>query len=288
MITRSTFLHLRLPFSWFLLPVYLLALLSAEHIEPVKAWIVFAVLHFLLYPAANGFNSFYDRDKGSIGVLRCPPPVTADLVRVSLALDVAAIVVACFVGWVFAMGCFLYGLGSKAYSWEGLRLKRYPVLSWLMTGLGQGLFVFLLVVLSVQGDHLIAPGSSKVFIPALVSSLFVLGFFPLTQVYQHREDAERGCETISLRLGIRGTFLVVLMFTLASSMLYYMHVAACYGVDCARLFVAMTLPSAAWFAYGLVRVMKDEATADFRYVMQMCYLSASGVNLFLLAMLARA
>ena len=54
MISRSTLLHLRIPFSFFLLPVYLFAL----SISNTPAWqnvlFVFFIVHFLLYPATNG------------------------------------------------------------------------------------------------------------------------------------------------------------------------------------------------------------------------------------------
>jgi hypothetical protein len=79
MVSKSTLLHVRLPFSWFLLPVYMMALTFAPSIDLKNAALVFVMLHIFLYTASNGFNSYYDRDKESIGGLRNPPPVTSDL-----------------------------------------------------------------------------------------------------------------------------------------------------------------------------------------------------------------
>ena len=92
MISRSTWLHLRIPFSFFLLPIYLFALSVAEDFSVIDALLIFFIIHFLLYPASNGYNSFFDKDEGSIGGLEHPPPVQLELYRVSLLLDVIAII----------------------------------------------------------------------------------------------------------------------------------------------------------------------------------------------------
>lgn len=281
MITRSTILHLRLPFSYLLLPVYLLALLAANSIDPMKAGIVFFILHFLLYPAANGFNSFCDRDQESIGTLECPPAVTADLAWVSFALDIVAVLAALSVGYIFALGCLLYALADKAYSWDRTRIKKRPVLGWLYTGCGQGIFVFLLVACAVQPG----PDFVKLIVPAATTGLFMLGFYPLTQVYQHREDAKNGCETISLRLGIRKTFYFSSVFTSLAMLLYCLHLGERLGAEYALLFLIVNIPAVVYFFRWFVMTMKDETKADYRHTMRLCFLSATGINIFALWML---
>ncbi len=129
MITISSILHIRLPFSYFLLPIYLMALLTADVFDPVKAWSVFFVLHFLLYPAANGFNSVYDRDEGSIGALKNPPPVTSDLLWFSLGLDAAALIVAAWIGWMFFAGCLVYLRVPSSGRYDGSECLPCKVLS---------------------------------------------------------------------------------------------------------------------------------------------------------------
>ena len=44
----------------------------------------------------------------------------------------------------------------------------------------------------------------SVQIPAILSSLLLFGSYPMTQIYQHEEDARRGDKTLSLKLGIQG------------------------------------------------------------------------------------
>src|ERR1051325_5485356 len=96
MFSKSTLLHLRIPFSYFLLPVYLFAVSVSPNITEKRLIWVFIILHFLLYPASNGFNSYFDKDEKSIGGLENPPPVNKSLYYVSLLFDAAAVVLAFF------------------------------------------------------------------------------------------------------------------------------------------------------------------------------------------------
>ena len=72
MIKYSTIQLLRFPFSFFLMPVYWFALGQAGSINALDALLVFVILHLLVYPASNGYNSYMDRDQGSIGGLKTP------------------------------------------------------------------------------------------------------------------------------------------------------------------------------------------------------------------------
>src|SRR5713226_7778955 len=90
----ATLLHLRIPFSYFLLPVYLFALgISLMFDESRIIW-SFVIIHLMLYPATNEYNSYFDKDEKSIGGLKNPPPVNVSLYYVSLLLDTTAIFLA--------------------------------------------------------------------------------------------------------------------------------------------------------------------------------------------------
>ena len=69
LIHGNTIKLLRIPFSFFLMPLFLFALSQAETILPSKAIVSFFLIHFLIYPASNGYNSYIDRDEESIGGL---------------------------------------------------------------------------------------------------------------------------------------------------------------------------------------------------------------------------
>ena len=65
--SRNTLKLLRIPFSILLMPIFLLAVSQAEVINIYKTILSFIIIHLLVYPASNGYNSYIDRDEGSIG-----------------------------------------------------------------------------------------------------------------------------------------------------------------------------------------------------------------------------
>ena len=140
---KSTLLHLRIPFSYYLLPIFLLALSLVHQINWFKIIIVLVILHVFLYPASNSFNSYYDKDKESIGGLKNPPPVDKEVLIYSLIFDFIALLLGCLISWQFVVYLFIYGIGSKAYSWDKIRLKKYPIISWLSVGIMGGAITFL-------------------------------------------------------------------------------------------------------------------------------------------------
>ena len=91
MLKRSTIKLLRLPFSVFLSPIYFFALSEVPDINWTNAILVFIILHLLIYPASNGYNSYMDRDTGSIGGIEKPPPPSRQLFFVTIVLDILAI-----------------------------------------------------------------------------------------------------------------------------------------------------------------------------------------------------
>ena len=158
MIKKSTLLHLRIPFSFFLLPIFLFAMATARFRMDYNSWLVFAILHLLLYPASNGFNSYYDKDEKSIGGLQNPPPVSKQLLIYSLLLDLIAILLALSLDFGFALMIFGYGMVSKAYSHPSIRLKKYPILGWLTIGIFQGFFTVLMVIKGISAMDWIGTG----------------------------------------------------------------------------------------------------------------------------------
>ncbi len=121
--------------------------------------------------------------------------------------------------------------------------------------------------------------------PAAAVGLFCLGMIPLLQIYQHREDAKRGCETISRQLGVLATFYLAGFFMAMGALLYYLYLSLRFGKVPALLFLIINLPAAAYFIGWYSAVRKDERRADFGHVMRMCLFAATGLNLFLLGML---
>src|SRR5688572_5152859 len=126
MVLKSTVQLLRFPFSLFLMPVYLFALSQVPSIDPFNSVLVFIILHFFVYPASNGFNSYMDRDTGPIGGIENPLPATRQLLVIATIMDLIAIFLSMFISWFFTIGLSIYILASRAYSARSIRIKKYP------------------------------------------------------------------------------------------------------------------------------------------------------------------
>jgi 1,4-dihydroxy-2-naphthoate octaprenyltransferase len=282
----SAFLHLRFPFSYFLLPVYLFALAVSPNFTASQLLWSFIIIHMLLYPASNGYNSYFDKDEKSIGGLKNPPPVNKTLYLSALILDAIAVLLgAYFINVWFAIMLLLYGLVSKAYSHPAIRLKKYPIGGWLTVALFQGAFTFMMCYVGINNFPLTSLVQAKVLIPATLSTLMLLGTYPMTQVYQHEEDAKRGDVTLSLRLGLRGTFLFVLVvFTIATaSYLLYFHF---YFSDYHGLVFTLALsPVVLFFLYWFYKVYRKPEAANYNSTMWLNFLSATCLNAFFIWLL---
>lgn len=282
MTLRSIFLHLRLPFSLFLLPVFWFALSQSDTPDVTRSVLVAFILHFLLYPASNAYNSFFDKDEESIGILENPPPVDQSLHYVAWGLDIVALVLGAFVGWPFMLYLLIYGLISKAYSHDRIRLKKYPVWSWLIVSYFQGGFTYLMTLQAINNIPLDQLFTSRTMLASLLCTFNVMAMYPLTQIYQHAEDARRGDLTLSRLLGIQGTFLCAFLVFSCSMAGFYFYFE---GRSPFYLLLAFILPAMIFFSLWYLRVRQDASRADFRSAMRMTILACIGLNGFFLTLL---
>ena len=103
----------------------------------------------------------------------------------------------------------IYGLVSKAYSHPAIRLKKLPVTGWLVAGLFQGLFTFVMCYIGINKYSMENVFKLHVLVPGVLSTVMLWANYPMTQIYQHEEDEKHGDVTLSRKLGIRGTFYFV-------------------------------------------------------------------------------
>lgn len=285
MITKSTLLHLRLPFSIFLLPIFLFAL----SVDVPENWentaLVFFILHFLLYPASNGYNSYFDKDEGSIGGLEKPPPVDKELYWVALLLDLVAIILGLLISRQFALMLLMYGLVSKAYSHPAIRLKKFAIASWFIAGFFQGCFTWLMAYMGIHDVSIGEVWSLQYLLPALLSSLMLWGSYPMTQIYQHEEDARRGDITLSYKLGILGTFHFTAIVFALSAVGFFLYYRYFFSLSQAFIYLVFLLPIISYFFYWYWQVRQDRAKADFSATMRLNMISGLSLNIFFLLML---
>ena len=301
---KNIFLHLRFPFSFFLLPIFLFALSQVPQPNANRAWWVFFILHFLLFPSSNAYNSYYDKDEGSIGLLENPPPVSKQLLYTAWGFDFVAILLGYrFVTDWFVVYLIAYILISRAYSHPAIRLKKRPVVSWLLVTFFQGALTYLAVYEAVNGatldigrwtlDSSLFSNVQRLIsnvqitqslnhqitqiLPALICTSNLLAIYPITQVYQHAEDARRGDLTMSRILGIRGTFINAAVWLGLSGLgfLLFFQNKLHFVV-----LAALLSPLIAFLGWWIWRVWQDERAADFRSTMILNLLASVCLNAF--------
>lgn len=278
---RSTLQLLRFHFSFFLMPVYFFALSQVNHINRFNAILVFIVLHLLVYPASNGYNSYMDRDTSPIGGLKKPLQPTKQLFIVTVCMDIVAIVLSFYVSLIFAIGIFLYILASRAYSYRKIRLKKYPITGYLTVVIFQGAVTFFLVYHGADSNHTI----DVPVISMIASSLLIGGFYPLTQVYQHEEDIKDGVNTISYKLGYTGTFIFTgIIYALAFCALGLQFFL---NLEWMRFIILQTfmLPVLVYFFIWFRKVLKNNKEANFRNTMRMNLIASVCTNLGFITLL---
>ncbi len=278
---RNTLKLLRIPFSFFLMPVFWLALSQAENIDWVKAVICFVVLHLCIYPASNGYNSYMDQDEGSIGGLEHPPKPTKQLFYAALLLDIVGLVLAFWVSLAFLFSILTYVIASRAYSFKGIRLKKFPILGFLTVVIFQGGFTFWMVY-SAVGNL----GFDLSLIPILLACSFLIGgVYPLTQVYQHEADKASGDITISYILGIKGTFVFAGILFGISNVLFFIHF---YNNHLLSFFLIQVflLPVTHFFLGWFRRVLNEHSEANFKNTMRMNQIASVCMNLCFIVLLS--
>jgi len=201
-----------------------------------------------------------DRDEGPIGGLSKPMQPTKQLFYISVAMDFIAIIISILISLYFSLGILLYILASRAYSYRGIRLKKYPVTGYLIVVICQGALIFYLVYHGANEN----PPMNVPWLPMIASSCLIGGYYPLTQVYQHEEDRKDDVKTISLLLGKRGTFIFCgIVFTMATVILFFTFKTES-SLRYFWLFIACMSPMALFFSRWMLQVWKNESAANFK------------------------
>ncbi len=279
---KSTVKHLRLPFSFFLLPVFLFALSQAGPINWTKTILAFFILHVLIFPSSNGYNSHQDRDETSIGGLKNPPKVTYKLFYATLLMDVVALLSGMIISPYFSILLLVFILMSRAYSYRPIRLKKYPFVGFLTVFVFQGAFVYFMSVAAISGVNEPELFSVNTMLCMIISSLFIGSIYPLTQIYQHQADKNDGVISISYKLGYTGTFLFSgSLYTLATILMFWYFILK-HQYFAFILFILVILPVVYKLSVWFAAVRKDTRNANFENTMAINSLASMSMNLYFL------
>jgi 1,4-dihydroxy-2-naphthoate octaprenyltransferase len=269
-LQAATVQLLRIKFSFFLMPVYWFALSQINEIDIYKAVWVFFILHFLVYPASNGYNSDMDKDVDSIGCVEKPLPPSKQLLYATVLLDALALFASVFVNFYFVTLVLLYILASKAYSYRGIRLKRFPIVSYLIAIVFQGAIVYTMVWSSCG----LINNFTVAWLPAIGSTLIVGSFYPLTQIYQHKQDKADKVKTISMLLGYKGTFLMATSTIFIALVLIGYYFASNLELDRFLILLICMFPTLVYFLWWYNKVRKNVEAANFKNTMRMNLIAA--------------
>ena len=282
-IDKNTVKLLRIPFSYFLMPLFFFALSQATEIDWLKALICFLVLHLFIYPASNGYNSYMDQDETSIGGLENPPKPTKKLFYVSVIFDVIGLCFSLLVSFSFFTCILFYLLASRAYSYKGIRLKKFPIIGFLTVVFFQGAFTFWMVYLGVS-KNIVELSATTIWV--LASCLFLIGgIYPLTQIYQHEADKASGDITISYKLGIKGTFIFCGILFFISNLLLFFYFNSIQRIEHFMLFQLFLFPVIFYLLRWFLKVLKNEREASFKNTMRMNFIASTCMNLFFITLL---
>jgi 1,4-dihydroxy-2-naphthoate octaprenyltransferase len=263
------------------MPVYWFALSFIDQININAAILIFMIIHLLVYPSSNGYNSYMDRDTNSIGGVEKPLQPTNQLFVFTVIMDIMAVLLAWIVSPLSAICILIYIVCSRLYSYRKVRLKQFAIIGYLVVILNQGGLIFFTVFRGANVDT----NAALPWAGIICATLLIGGFYPITQVYQHKDDEADHVKTISMMLGKRGTFIFcAIVYLLAFTVLffYFDYVHKLFFFWIIQFFF---LPVLLYFVVWFLRVSKDTHYADFTHTMRMNKLASAMTNLAFITLL---
>jgi len=253
------------------MPVYWFSLSFVENVHIPRAILVFVILHLLVYPASNGYNSYMDRDEGSVGGIQYPLQPTKQLFIASTIMDGLAIGLSFFISTLFASCICIYIIFSRLYSYRGIRLKQFPLTGYLTVLFNQGALTFFMVY---HGSHENLDNHMS-WLPLIASAFLIGGFFPITQIYQHEADAKDGVTTMSMLLGKKRTFIFSGIMYAISMLVLWTYYSSRETYTPFIVLLIFFIPVIVYFIKWYLEVLQNDSLADFKHTMKMnCVASA--------------
>ncbi len=222
-------------------------------------------------------------DEGPIGGLASPPKPTKLLLHLSNFMDIAAISLSFLINNYFAFFVVLYIITSRLYSNRNIRLKKFPIIGFLVVFIFQGAWIFCANIFALSSIHLFS--NRSVIFSAIASSFFIGTIYPLTQIYQHEADRKDGVQTLSMLLGIKGTFIFSTLFFAIATLFVYLSFSN--TLNNFWLFNIVMLPSTLYFIFWTFRSFKNAEQVNFKNTMVMLVLSSLLNNLYFLILLLK-
>ena len=271
---RSVWQHLRFPFSILLMPVFLFSMseLPVSHSYDSNLLLLFLILHVLVYPSSNAFNSLQDQDTGSIGLIKNPLPASPHLRWITIVMDMTAIILSAFIHMKLGIAVFIYILFSRLYSYRPVRLKQYAFVSFAIVFIFQGCWIYYMVQLTAEQMNWV-----QSLPQALCAGCMIGAIYPLSQIYQHEQDLQDGVVSLSYKLGCRGTFIFTSgLFLMAAVLFTISHIQ--HAMLSVLIFLSFQLPVIFFFLYWARLVWLDASYANYKLSIRMSILASLCMN----------
>jgi len=182
-----------------------------------------------------------------------------------------------FINSLFALCILFYILASRAYSSKQIRLKKYPIWGFLIVVFFQGAFTFYMTYLGITDTPLVINKTTLFLL--LGCSFQIAGAYPLTQVYQHKQDYDDGVITLSYKLGYIGTFIFTALMFFICNICYFLFFNLINKPMNFYIIQLFFFPIVAYFVYWFYLVYKDNNRADFKNTMRMNGIAAICMNI---------
>ena len=159
------------------------------------------------------------------------------------------------------------------------------MISFLVVFIFQGAFVYWLCYTAISGISIFKVWDLPFFIAGLVCSCLIGASYPLTQIYQHEEDRKRGDITLSIILGIKGSFAFAALLFLLATVLIYWYWQLEHQIRNFWLFLLFIIPVLLIFLKWLLKVLRNEQNANFKNMSRMTLSSGTAMLIYFLVVL---
>lgn len=281
---RNWLTHLRLHYQLLLAPIFLWGYLLVGSQPDRTFWLAFLAFHIFLYGGTTAFNSYYDRDEGPVGGLARPPLPVASLLPFSLIMQAIGARLAAFVNRPFLLIYLIIFVLGTAYSHPRARFKGRPLAGLLTVGIGQGVLAALGGWVAAQPDLTfldLTRVSLLDWVGIVAVALVTVGFYPITQIYQIKEDLARGDLTFAAWVGPQATFRFAILVQTVAALLLVGVIAQVLGplqaVTVALFYGALLVATVQWATH----FDSNAVLTNFRRVMRINAFTSLGFLAFL-------
>ena len=261
------------------LPVFLFAVSQTHDINWIHTAFFFVVMFVLVQPSIQMQITYANMQLSKCDIAETQH--AKKLFKTSTAMDGLAVVLSAIIlSLEVGAGVLTYLLLSKLHNSNPIRLKKYAIISWLLTMTLQGVLLFALTQYATAKIMLI----TNVF--ALQACAFFIGFvYPLTQMYTQTEDANRGDLTMSLRLGIKGTFTLGLVLFFVAVSFMGIHFYNTKHLFHFYLFLLFLSPVAAYFFWWRKNTKLQPLVANYTFTRLFVIINTVCMSLFSLVII---